>query len=137
MEGTKRVRVNALAEGAPYITRVTARQHTLMVDEPPEDGGGDTAPKPHELLCAALASCTAITIRMYAARKQWPLQAVTVAVTMDRTSAAGQVETALQMDLSFEGDLDQAQRERLQQIAKACPVHRTLENPIHIATDLA
>ncbi|MCB9169042.1 MAG: OsmC family protein [Flavobacteriales bacterium] len=137
MDTTKRIHVTARSEGAPYATDVTARQHTIRVDEPQEDGGTDTAPKPHELLCAALASCTAITIRMYADRKQWPLKAVIVDVDMERSSASGHVDTRLHMTLSFEGDLDQAQRERLQQIAKACPVHRTLENPIHIATDLA
>lgn len=132
MEYSKQLAVDARLDGAPYTTQLTMRGHTLVADEPREDGGLDEGPRPHELLCSALASCTLITMRMYADRKGWPLTALSVETRMDRTSAQGAVDTRLHMDIRIEGGLDAEQRERLMQIATRCPVHRTLLSPIHI-----
>ncbi|HMQ75943.1 MAG TPA: OsmC family protein [Flavobacteriales bacterium] len=132
MEEGRHLTIGARLDGAPYATRLTMRGHTLVADEPREDGGLDEGPRPHELLCSALASCTLITMRMYADRKGWPLTALSVETRMDRTSAQGAVDTQLHMDIRIDGGLDPDQRARLMQIATRCPVHRTLLNPIHI-----
>ncbi|MBK6628272.1 MAG: OsmC family protein [Flavobacteriales bacterium] len=133
MEEGRHLAIGARLDGAPYTTRLTMRGHALVADEPVEDGGRDEGPRPHELLCASLASCTLITVRMYADRKGWPLQSLSVEVRMDRTSANGAVATRLDMAVRLDGELDADQRARLMQIAARCPVHRTLLNPIHIS----
>ncbi len=133
MEATTHLQVNARLDGAPYTTRMIMRGHTLLADEPTAEGGLDAGPRPHELLCGALAGCTLITMRMYADRKGWPLDGLSVDVRMERTSAQGAVNTRLLLEVGIEGTLDDAQRERLLQIATRCPVHRTLQHPVHIA----
>lgn len=130
---------------AHYRTGVAVRQHSLVVDEPEEAGGTDQGPTPYDLLSAALGACTAITLRMYADRKAWPLEAVTVHVEHDRIQAPGGPEGAtrrgrtdrFRCTLTFEGALDEAQRERLAEIATRCPVHRTLRAEAVIETEVA
>jgi putative redox protein len=96
----------------------------LLIDEPLAAGGLGSGPNPYNLLSAALGGCTAMTIRLYAARKGWPLQHVEVAV---RHSRAGlQARDVFEIDVKLEGDLDAAQRARLMEIADRCPVHLTL-----------
>ncbi|MCB0794686.1 MAG: OsmC family protein, partial [Flavobacteriales bacterium] len=95
-------------------------------------GGQDAGPGPHELLCTALATCTAITLRMYADRKGWAMRSIGVATRMERSQHGAVVDTRLHVELDLDGDLDDDQRQRLHQIARACPVHRTLLNPIQI-----
>ncbi|MGZ3448388.1 MAG: OsmC family protein [Polyangiales bacterium] len=102
--------------------------HTLVADEPLADGGADTGPKPHEFLLAALASCTSMTVKMYADRKGWPLETIEVAVSME--AAAG--VTRLRRKITLNGPLDDEQRKRLLEIANKCPVHKTLLGKIEI-----
>jgi putative redox protein len=101
---------------------------TLRADEPAEKGGDDTGPAPHELLLAALGSCVAMTLRIYAERKGWPLR--DVRVTLTGRHDAGRFIIARQVTLT--GELDAAQRSRLMEIAGKCPVHKTLSSPIAI-----
>lgn len=115
-----------------YRTEVHTANHQLIVDEPLGYGGKNTGPAPDELLASALGSCTSITLRMYADRKGWPLEAVRVTVALERE--AGQ--TRMQMDIVLEGVLDQEQRDRLLQIAHKCPVHLTLNQAVDIHTTL-
>lgn len=129
--------VTATLDGAPFATRITTRGMTILADEPLDSGGTDQGFRPHELLLGGLASCTAITLRMYADRKQWVVGHIGVTVDMVREQEGAQVETHLVIKVDLPADLPQDQRERLLQIAKACPVHRTLENPIHISAELA
>lgn len=120
----------AITGTVPYRTEITVRQHALTVDEPSELGGGDAGPTPFDLVCAALASCTTITVRMYADRKGWPLEAIEVRAGHARVPAGGDAPSSqvdrFTLSVSLVGDLDEPQRGRLLEIAGRCPVHRML-----------
>jgi putative redox protein len=107
---------------------VKVRSHELGVDEPSDSGGNDTAPCPQELLAASLASCTAVTMEMYAARKGWDLAGVEVAC--DYTPAERGCPTRFNLVMRFPDTLSDEQVERLRVIAAKCPVHRTLEGEV-------
>jgi putative redox protein len=107
-----------------YEHEVEIREHRLIVDEPEDNGGGDQGPTPTELLAASLASCTAITIEMYANRKQWELG--DVEVTADFTEASSDTPAKFKVDIRSPAELTDEQRERILVIAHKCPVHRAL-----------
>jgi putative redox protein len=113
-----------------YEVSLVAGHHPLTADEGVEAGGKDLGPAPHELLCAALGACTGITLRMYAQRKDWPLRSVHVDVHLEMH---GQ-DRAIIRKLRLEGDLDQAQRQRLADIAERTPVTLTLKQGVQITT---
>jgi putative redox protein len=116
--------------GGPFAQDLRVGGHRLRADEEREKGGEDTGAAPHELLLAALGSCTAMTLKVYAERKGWPLRNVTVALN-GSTTPGGFVITR---QLTLDGDLDQEQRQRLTEIADKCPVHKTLSGTITIQT---
>lgn len=126
--------VKATVGQMPYATRIETPGHAWVVDEPADVGGGNTGPRPGELLAASLASCTAITLRMYVDRKGWAVDEITVEATVERDAEANR--TTFQCRVSTTGDLTDEQRARLLHIAKACPVHKMLTNPIAIQTEL-
>ena len=103
-------------------------RHRLTADEPQSQGGTDEGPSPQELLAASLASCTAITIEMYANRKGWPIG--DLAVDVDYEPAQRGSPTKFHMKVLLPKELPEEQRERLMQIAAKCPVHRTLEGEV-------
>jgi putative redox protein len=107
---------------------VDMRNHDIVVDEPADRGGEDDGPTPQELLAASLASCTAITMEMYAKHKGWDLGVVEVAV--EYTPAERGCPTKFALELRLPADTTPEQRERLQVIAAKCPVHRTLEGEV-------
>jgi putative redox protein len=111
-----------------YTHRIDIRQHHLTADEPGEQGGDDRGPNPQELLAASLASCTAITIEMYAQRKGWDLGPVEVEVEYDAAEPGS--PTRFSLKLRLPSDLTEEQIERLRVIATKCPVHRTLEGDV-------
>src|SRR5262250_2839464 len=117
---------------ANYAVSITAGHHELNADEGPELGGKDAGPSPYELLCSALCACTAITLRMYAERKEWPLRAVHVDVRFMREGK----ESSIARVLSFDGELDSEQRARLADIAERTPVTLTLKQGLPITTTL-
>jgi putative redox protein len=126
----------------PYGQRITAGGHQLIADEPVAVGGADRGPTPYDLLLAGLGACTAITVRMYADRKGWPLRQTTVRLRHQRIHAkdCASCETTLgqldqiERELQFEGELTDEQRARLMDIAERCPVHRTLESEVLVST---
>ena len=107
---------------------VTIGPHRITADEPADNGGHDAGPAPHELLLAALASCTSMTIRAYAAHKQLPLRRVDVRVRGRHDDGVFVIEK----DVRLDGDLDAAQRARMLVIGGRCPVARTLSATIRI-----
>ena len=116
-----------------YEHEVQMREHRLAADEPEDKGGGDKGPKPTELLAAALASCTAITIEMYADRKEWDLGQVEVNVNFTEASASDPPKFGVQ--IKVEAELDEEQRERILVIAGKCPVHRALDSKETVIRD--
>ncbi|MDE2148988.1 MAG: OsmC family protein [Gammaproteobacteria bacterium] len=128
-----------------YTQTVRVGRHALTADEPRSAGGDDAGPSPYDFLLAGLGACTSMTLRMYAQRKQLPLQRVSVRLRHARVHAAdcedcehsqGQI-TEITREVVIEGALDDAQRARLLEIADKCPVHRTLTGEIKIRTRLA
>lgn len=111
-----------------YKHRLVIRSHELQVDEPQDAGGEDSGPTPQELLAASLASCTAITIEMYAARKGWDLG--TIDVCCEYTPAERGCPTRFKLELRLPAQTTEEQRERLQVIAAKCPVHRILDGEV-------
>jgi putative redox protein len=107
---------------------IRIRDHQLTVDEPVERGGDDSGPSPQELLAASLASCTAITMEMYANRKGWDVG--DVEVSCDYTPAERGCPTRFNLVMRFPDSLSDEQVERLRVIAAKCPVHRTLEGEV-------
>lgn len=127
-----------------YHTELYAGAHALVADEPRDAGGTDSGPSPYGYLCAALGACTAITLRMYADRKQWPLEGVRVRLTHDKIHASDCAECETKQGkidrftraIELQGALSVEQRQRLLEIADKCPVHRTLESEVRIETSL-
>jgi putative redox protein len=111
-----------------YRHVIKVRQHDVQTDEPVETGGSDSAPSPQELLAASLASCTAVTMEMYAQRKGWDIGGVEV--ECEYTPADRGCVTSFHLILRLPDDLPDEQVERLRVIAAKCPVHRTLDGEV-------
>jgi putative redox protein len=122
------MQATARREGTALRHSVQVRDHQLTVDEPVAVGGEDAGPDPQELLAASLASCTAITMEMYASRKGWNLGPVEVAV--EYSPADRGCVTKFELVLRLPEDLPEEQAERLRVIAAKCPVHRALEGEV-------
>lgn len=119
-----------------YRVQIGDGKHEWLADEPEELGGTDAGPAPNPLLLSSLGSCTAITLRMYADRKQWPLDRVDVTLTINPDGRAFEGETLIERRVVLHGALSDEQRERLLGIANACPVHKLLTGRVEIATRL-
>ncbi len=131
---------------ANYHTEIFAGGHALVADEPESAGGTDTGPNPWGLLMAGLGACTTITLRMYADRKEWPLEEIGVRLQHRRLApqgsddSSGDAEQKLHkiiQTLDLIGELDDEQRDRLLEIAGRCPVHRALESGVIMPMELA
>ena len=116
-----------------YLTEMTSPSGNILIaDEPVTKGGQNKGFSPTELLAAALASCTCITLRAYADRKNWDLQKVDVAIILKEEDNT----TNITRQIQIEGNLDETQRSRLLTVANTCPVHKILSHPIGINTQM-
>jgi putative redox protein len=122
--------VNVSSNGSRFGQDIAIRQFQLTADEPTSLGGDDRGPTPTELVMAGLGSCKAITIQMYAERKGWSLDRVSVAVE----SQIVEQQTVIFAHLTLEGDLSDEQRDRLREIGDRCPVHHLLAGTVDIQT---
>lgn len=127
-----------------YHATVNANGHLLHADEPAAEGGSDAGPSPYDLLCASLGACTAMTLRMYADHKGWPLEEVIVSLSHEKIHAQdcqdceqrdGKLDRLLR-EIEIRGALDTSQQQRLLEIAERCPVHRSLHGRIVVTTRL-
>lgn len=138
--------VQVVERGAsPFTVDIRTGRHAWVGDEPTSVGGHDLGPSPYDMLVAALGACTAMTMRMYAQRKQWPLGQVSVQLIHGKIHAsdcadcetrAGKVDR-IERVITITGDLDAQQRQRLLEIADMCPVHRTLHAEVLVVTRAA
>ena len=129
--------------GSSYTSEIWAQGHALVADEPKRLGGNDAGPTPYDLVLAGLGACTGITLRMYASRKEWPLEGVLVGLEHqkvhiedcadcdDEDARVDEVERRI----TLLGPLNDEQRERLMQIANRCPVHKTLDAGVRVRTE--
>jgi putative redox protein len=122
------MRASARREDGTLKHAVEMRGHKLVADEPKDEGGDDSGPSPQELLAASLASCTAITMEMYAKRKGWDMGDVAVHVEYEPAQRGS--PTRFRMRVELPKELPEDQRERLMQIGAKCPVHRVLEGEV-------
>ncbi len=123
--------------------QIQASNHHILADEPESAGGEDQGPNPYDLLLSALAACKVMTVHLYARRKQWPVETVSITLNHRKVSAneCEDCETEglakvdiIDCEINFEGELDEAQIKRLAEIADRCPVHRTLTSETKIRT---
>lgn len=127
--------VTVRSVGAKLEQEISVGAHRLVADAPADKGGDDHGAEPHDLLSAALGSCTSMTVVMYARRKQWPLRAITVRVDLDRQDGAEGHVTHIRRDIALDGpELTAEQRARLIDIANKCPVHKILTGKIDVTT---
>lgn len=125
-----------------YQVFMTNGRHSIVADEPPKANGTDIGPNPYDLLLGSLAACKAITVRMYAEHKAWPLEGIDLtlghrrvkAQQYDPTRSDNGTVDIIDCEMVFHGALDEAQKERLLEIAERCPVQRTLLGELVIDT---
>ena len=127
-ERERRMKAISRRRDGAVLNDIDIRGHHLVADEPTEEGGEDEGPSPLELLAGSLASCTAITMQLYAERKGWDIGEVTVGV--DYQPAQRGAPTRFELIVELPKELPEEQRTRLMQIAAKCPVHRTLEGEV-------
>jgi putative redox protein len=133
--------VTARTAGGSFRTELRAGTHALVLDEPASVGGGGGGPSPYDLLVGAIAACTSMTLRMYAARKGWPLEAAVVrlrdapphAADCERCETEEVGVRRLEREVELVGPLTDEQRARLLTIADRCPVKQTLERGLRVA----
>jgi putative redox protein len=131
-------------DGSSFAQHIVAGGHPLLSDEPAAAGGTDSGPDPYGLLLASLGACTSMTIGMYARRKKWPVERITVRLRHSRVHAEdcadcekGRLLDRIERVIELAGPLSAEQRQQLLAIAEKCPVHRTLTSKIDIQTSLA
>jgi len=145
LHGSGEGEVIVRGDASGFTQEIAAGRHRLVADEPVAVGGTNTGPTPYDLFLAALGSCTSMTLGIYARRKGWPLESVTVRLRHSRIHAedCANCETKegrldrIDVSIELRGDLSEEQRMRLGEIAGKCPVHRTMTSEIDIQTRIA
>lgn len=123
--------------GELYRTEMKINDHLVIADEPVKIGGKDEGPAPGDLLCMSLASCKAITLRMYVQRKGWKVDLIKITVKLVKGSEMETGNNTFYSELQLSGDLSEEQKMRLFEISKACPLHKLLIKPNDIISLLA
>lgn len=122
--------VTVSSESEAYRIKASTDTHTWFGDEPTDLGGGDSGPSPFELLMSAVGACTTITVQMYARRKMWPLESVTVDLKFEKATPGN--PSLMYAEVTLHGDLSREQRDRLLDIAGKCPVKRAIEGDFKV-----
>lgn len=144
-ENKKKIVHAYLAEKEPYKTTLTAGNHEFLADEPERvEGGQDQGPDPYDYLLMALSSCTLMTVKMYARRKEWPVQDLFLEVRHNKKHDEDCANCednnskidVIEKELIVEGNLSEAQLDKLLEISEKCPVHRTLLSDIKIESSI-
>ena len=143
-EANRKKIVHIYQSGENYRTVLTAGNHEQIADEPESKGGADLGPDPYDYLLMALGSCTAITLRMYIERKEWPVQELFVELRHSKEHAADCEDCddpsakidRIEKELIVKGDLSQEQVDRLLEISRKCPVYKTLTGDIEIDSSI-
>ena len=125
--------VNGWLGADNYLMEIKTTSHTVMIDEPESVGGGDLHPNPPQYLLSALASCTAITIKMYANNKGWEVGNIDIDVKMKVVQSKGKSIKKIIKAVKFEKSIDESQVQRLLQIGSKCPISKLLEEPVEMA----
>ena len=142
MAGETEPHVIVRGDATGFAQKIEVGSHRLTAAEPTSYGGADTGPSPYDLILAALGSCTSMTIGLYARKRKWPLQAITVSLRHSKIHAQdcddcetkeGRVDR-IWVDVHLDGSLTDEQRAKLMEIADKCPVHQTLTSEINIKT---
>ncbi len=144
VEDSSEEMVMARIDEGPFVTQILAGSHHMLADEPKKVGGDNLGPTPYEFLAAGLGACTAMTLKMYADRKKWSLDEVSVHLNYENKyidDAQNCEEDDQRIGrfkrlLEISGDLDDNQRSKLLEIANKCPVHKTLERGVHVHTKM-
>ncbi|MEP1151794.1 MAG: OsmC family protein [Balneola sp.] len=135
-----------LPANEPFKTTLTAGKHEIIADEPTSvEGGNDQGPDPYDMLLMSLGTCSAMTMKMYARRKKWPVEDIFIEMRHNKRHADDCADCenpeskidSIEKELIIKGDLSQEQLDKLLDISKKCPVHRTLLSEISIDTILA
>ncbi len=127
---------NAENNGACYATALTATHHTAIADEPTSAGGKDAGPAPGDYLCMSLASCKAITLRMYVQRKKWNIGNINVKVSLEKWAKNDEVMHTFHAEITVDETTPAEQKERLLHIAKACPISKLLSKQNEVVTKI-
>ena len=119
-----------------YKTEVIIGKHTLQIDEPESIGGKDLGPTPIDLLLSSIGTCKAITMRMYADNKNWPLEKIEINLSLEVVKNNANQFTQIDVEVNLVGNLDEQQKERIIKVGDKCPVHKMMSNPFKIETRL-
>lgn len=119
-----------------YQQEIRSGEHILLADEPQAMGGNDAGPDPFDFLMAGLGACTSITLRMYAERKNFALTRISVALSHEKIEVDGVKRDRISRQITLEGNLSAAERQRLLEIANKCPAHRALSQPFILDSEL-
>ncbi|HXY95536.1 MAG TPA: OsmC family protein [Steroidobacteraceae bacterium] len=129
--------VTAVNGASPYVVTLEDHLgHHWLADEPLEAGGGNRGPSPTRLLLSSLGACTAITVRMYATRNNWPLTGVEVEIELNPDGPAASGANDIRRTITLQGELSPEQRKRLLDVANKCPLHKLLTGEIRLQTTL-